>query len=326
MIVTCENCRTKFNLEDRLLKENKVKVRCSRCGGVFWVAPDGTTSPFLSQPQPEPVSDLSEAGMDAPETVEGQPESEQLPDWLKATLEAEPETQPAEPEPRPDQPEPLPEPAAAPAATPQPQRPPAPPGPLRGKAWLYWSLGSIGVLALLVVGLGWWYYKMKPKAPAPASEIAQATSPGSVPPPMPEATSEEFQDLVIEPPEVRYRGLINRAGGQILVITGKLANRTPQPRGPIRLKATLTDSQNQPVMERLFYSGTTFTDDDLVNLSPEEINRQLDTPGGRSQGRIVAPGETQVFTGVLFGVPPNLAEGGYGYTLKVVQAPVAATP
>lgn len=39
MIVTCASCLTKFNLDDSRVSPDGVKVRCSRCKHVFYVAP-----------------------------------------------------------------------------------------------------------------------------------------------------------------------------------------------------------------------------------------------------------------------------------------------
>ncbi len=37
MIIQCEQCRTKFRLDDSRIKENGVKVRCAKCRHVFTV-------------------------------------------------------------------------------------------------------------------------------------------------------------------------------------------------------------------------------------------------------------------------------------------------
>jgi hypothetical protein len=122
--------------------------------------------------------------------------------------------------------------------------------------------------------------------------------------------------------EERYRGLVNRKGGQLLLIQGKIKNASPQPRGPIQLKASLTDPQQKTVKEREFYGGTVVFDDELQSLDPEEINRWLETPGGRAQKQVLKPGEEQSFM-VFFGAPANLS--GYGYKIQVIKGPVATS-
>jgi predicted Zn finger-like uncharacterized protein len=64
MRVTCENCSTKFNLDESRVKFTGSKVRCSRCKHIFTVYP----------PQPEEeaaVLDM-ELGYDEPEASEGE--------------------------------------------------------------------------------------------------------------------------------------------------------------------------------------------------------------------------------------------------------------
>ena len=39
MIIECEKCRTKFNLDQANLKEEGSKLRCSKCSHVFTVFP-----------------------------------------------------------------------------------------------------------------------------------------------------------------------------------------------------------------------------------------------------------------------------------------------
>jgi hypothetical protein len=179
----------------------------------------------------------------------------------------------------------------------------------------------------LCSGLGWWYYKQHlatRKSPAPAAATATPAEPAAGA--APTAAQSSLQELEIDQQEVRYRGLTNKTGGQVLVIQGKVTNKSPQLRGPVQLRLTLMDTHNQAVSQRTFYAGSTFTDEELQNLTAEEINRWLETPGGRLQGRVLKAGGAQPFTAVLFGVPPNLAEGGYGYNLQVLQAPVAVNP
>ncbi|MCF8061643.1 MAG: zinc-ribbon domain-containing protein [Deltaproteobacteria bacterium] len=56
MIVACEQCQSRFRLDDSLLKDEGSKVRCSRCGHVFLVRPSRA-----EQPEPETVTPVEEA-------------------------------------------------------------------------------------------------------------------------------------------------------------------------------------------------------------------------------------------------------------------------
>lgn len=51
MVVTCENCSTRFNLSQGLLKPTGSRVRCSQCRHVFTVYPEASEAapPFMSE-------------------------------------------------------------------------------------------------------------------------------------------------------------------------------------------------------------------------------------------------------------------------------------
>ena len=59
MIITCENCETSFNLNEKLLKPTGSKVRCSRCKHMFTAYPPAP---------PEVEQALAETGV--PEGIE----------------------------------------------------------------------------------------------------------------------------------------------------------------------------------------------------------------------------------------------------------------
>jgi len=185
----------------------------------------------------------------------------------------------------------------------------------------------VGGAVMWFWGYGWMAQKIHSQAsltPSPAAKAAGVAKVEPVSPPLsPPAGAKDLKDLVIVGQEERYRGLVNRQGGQLLLIQGKVKNTSSQPRGPIQLKAVLTDAQQKNVKEREFYAGTVVFDDELQNLGPEEINRWLDTPGGRAQKKVVEPGEDQSFMVVFFGAPANLS--GYGYKMQIIKGPVAAS-
>lgn len=315
MVVICEQCQTRFNLDESRVKGSKAKVRCSRCQHTFWVAVEPA----------EPSLDL-ELGEEtrAPEPrkpwLESQVAQEEDASRIPMPPEFAPRPQMAE---MPEEPRPRPEPIRIPPLL-MPQK--------SSRTWITsLAFGLLG--GVLIAGLAGWFWgiptlrnKSKPPAAAPAPVTAEPkVEPKAdvlTPPLPPPATEADLRGLEILGQEERYRGLTNRKGGPLLVILGKIKNTTEQPRGPIQLKAVLTDPQQKLVSERVFYAGTIIFDDELLNLDPAEINRWLDTAGGRSQKPVVAPGEMQSFMVVFFGVPQNLT--GYGYKLQIIKGPVAS--
>jgi hypothetical protein len=182
----------------------------------------------------------------------------------------------------------------------------------------------VGGVIMWFGGYGWMAKHLKVKGPAPAATVTGTAKVEIVPPPpAPPASAGDLKDLELTNQEERYRGLVNAKGGQVLLIQGKVKNTSPQPRGPVKIKAMLTDPQQKTLKEREFYAGTVVFDDELQNLEPEEISRWLDTPGGRAQKQILEPGESQSFMVVFFGTPQNLS--GYGYKMQVVKGAVASS-
>ncbi|GBC63407.1 hypothetical protein DENIS_4401 [Desulfonema ishimotonii] len=79
MIVECEECKTAFRVDDRLIRETGTRLRCSRCKHVFRVYPPP------AEAGPEPVSPIVAPSPDVPEDPpdEDRPlEAEQPPDAL----------------------------------------------------------------------------------------------------------------------------------------------------------------------------------------------------------------------------------------------------
>ncbi len=308
MEVTCQKCRTKYFLDESRIKGTQAKVRCSRCQNVFVVSLDLPVEEALTPAASEEKSAV--LGDDAPGAESDSGSSGQLLSWLTGEEKSEMEEAPG---------------AVAESAAALVQEPVSSLAPPRTR-WYLWAL--VGIIPLLcLAGLGVWYYKYYKLPPAvPTQETAQASagqSPGAASAMVPAV---EFKELQIETQRVRYQGLVNKRGGQLLVVQGKVKNSNSQPRGPVALKIVLVDARHQPVSQSQFFCGSVFTDEELLNSSPEELNRWLSTPGGRNAKPIISPGDSQEFTGIMFGVPANLGEKGYGYYLAVVQGPRVSQP
>jgi predicted Zn finger-like uncharacterized protein len=301
MLITCEQCGTRFNLDNSLITGDVVKVRCSRCQHVFAV-------PAGDRGQPE-------AAAESPAATEKPSASDIFP---------------AEPPPRPE-----PEPAGAEElfAEPTPAEEsllaggPASPvletggeKPKKTSRAAIFAIMSGCLLGLLLALIALWYLD-RGEGTTPDTQSAAPGSTQRLAPPLPPAAPRELRNLVVTLHDARYQKLVNVTGGQLLVIQGEVKNLTGEPRGPVRLKAALVDPMNQPVQELLFYSGTAIADEELLQSDPEVIKRWLATPGGRQGVRVIKAGASQPFTAVLFGVPDNLAEARFGFNIVVMDGP-----
>jgi len=318
MVVTCEKCHTRFLLDEARITGGRAQVRCSRCQQVFWVEQEENLSE-MPHPEEEEAGARILAGRGRPEPAA--PFGERKSTLTLEEGEGTPEAGIA----------------AAKAALPKPSilfTAPAKrsPWPLIIALILGLAGGTLAGGAIMWFGgYGWLASTFKTKPPAVAPQAlappAKVEEPPKVvtmpPPPAPAPAPADLKDLEITGQEERYRGMVNTKGGQLLVIQGKVKNASKQLRGPIKIHAVLTDPQQKTVKERDFYAGTVIFDDELKSLDPQEINRWLDTPGGRAQKQTLEPGESQSFMVVFFGTPASLS--GYGYKIQVVQGPVASS-
>ncbi len=95
MIITCKACNTSFNLDEKILKPEGSKVRCSVCSQVFTAYPkqapveaeETETANFVSQPTDSQQPAITESGV-AEETASKIPDTDSDLDF---SLEAEPE-------------------------------------------------------------------------------------------------------------------------------------------------------------------------------------------------------------------------------------------
>lgn len=328
MVVVCPECNTRFSLDTSRIPGPTAKVRCSRCRHVFQVDREGQVVKPAWTPPVEAVEDAN-PGQEFREEPPAPPEP--------------PAPEPVRPLPPPPPPEPW-EPAGEAAATATAALPAEPP-PQPGKA-RRWVRLAVPLLAVVVVaGLGWlaWQGKLpnplkpaanlvqrlKGKPPAPQPPAPVAGSPAGAPaaptvatPPPPPAPAQDLTDLAVDWAQAHYQGMVNdKGGGQMLLIQGEIINRGKTPRGPIRIRATITDAQHKPWREEMVYAGTSLNDAEAKTLPPDDIKGWLTKPGGRSQEQVVKPGEKQPFTVVFFGVPNNLAETQSGFQLVVVEGP-----
>lgn len=63
MIITCEECSTRFNLDESMITTGGSKVRCSLCKHIFTVFPPVPEPPMASEPEEEISFDLPEEAL-----------------------------------------------------------------------------------------------------------------------------------------------------------------------------------------------------------------------------------------------------------------------
>lgn len=93
--------------------------------------------------------------------------------------------------------------------------------------------------------------------------------------------------------DVRYRRVNNFILGPIGIVEGTALNRAEYPLSRIKIKGAIVDAYSVILGERVSYAGNILTDEELTNLSDEEIAKKLGRPEGlnNSNDRIVPGGQ-----------------------------------
>ncbi|WP_245589000.1 DUF3426 domain-containing protein [Desulfatirhabdium butyrativorans] len=105
--------------------------------------------------------------------------------------------------------------------------------------------------------------------------------------------------------------------GRLFVITGKIRNDYPDPRGFVQIKGKLYDTAKKVVQTQTGYCGNVISDSDLATMNEESIKKALSNRLGtdRSNAKI-PPGGTVPFMIVFSRLPEQLDE----FSLEVVSS------
>jgi predicted Zn finger-like uncharacterized protein len=322
MIIECERCRSKFKLDDALLKQGGSRVRCSICKNIFKAYP----------PEPEPVDITATGGMEMEETValdsppvladrediasEGiqRGEVDQIPP--EETMERAPAPSAGTPG---EAAQAL-ESAGAPEELSRPE-----PEDLEGRPIHEEEISLEGrpraqekkafrpfflILVLVVILLA-------------GSAAVYLFAPEVLPDSLSFLKPPQKQELA--DPGVARLSLGNVKGGfvqsgpdsQLFVIQGVVTNNYPKPRSYILVKGSLLDDKGQTVKTKMAYAGNTFSEEQLKTMPIEEVNKELKNRSGRQGANVGVKPEAGVqFSIVIESLPENLSE----FTVEAVSS------
>jgi len=287
MIVNCEKCRSKFNLDETLVKETGTKVRCSVCKCVFTVHPpeeDNGLDPAMEETtQLESPPVFAGIGDD-----EIDPEISEIFD--KAFEEAlqediEDEVVKEEKEAEDEEPE-----AQGESISPLETREKKGPGSL---------LIVLIVVLLLIVGAVFVYFF--------APSILPGDIPGLHPTDIEEVIDTGNRRLDID--DLKSYFLSTDKTGQLYVIEGKVINNYPASRSYIVVKGTIEDEKGEAVDQKLVYAGNIFTENELKGMTREEIEKGMSNKTGKKDSNLaVEPQASVPFMIIFYDLPDNLSE------------------
>ena len=105
--------------------------------------------------------------------------------------------------------------------------------------------------------------------------------------------------------------------GRLFVIQGMVKNNYPKSRSFIRIKGTILDEKGQVVKKKLVYAGNTFKEEEIKELSLEEIEKAMGNRYGMGGKNFnVVPGVLVPFM-IIFG---DLPEGLSEFTVEAVSS------
>jgi hypothetical protein len=105
--------------------------------------------------------------------------------------------------------------------------------------------------------------------------------------------------------------------GNLFCIQGMIVNNYPGSRSFIRVKGSLLDEKGAAVKQKLAFAGNTFSENELKDMSLEQINQALANRTGKGNANVnVKPQASVPFMIVFEELPENLSE----FTVEAVSS------
>jgi len=336
MIIECKQCRSKFRLDEGLIREEGSKVRCSVCKTVFKAYPKGVS------PEEDAKRKVVDHSLGQTVTLETHPNMEEqrtepaLEDTLEAELakvfqeEAEtkgieifsPDQVPEEEEHRFDfeegterqsQLEPSPASTLQREKAKRAEEAPAKPKKAvsrkgkRGGVHRFLMIVLIVILLLTGGAAALLYFAPEQVPESLTSYLGMAEKP-------------EVKD-----PGVRRLSFKSVSGkfyqstkaGSLFCIQGMVFNNYPGSRSFIRVKGSLLDEKGAAIRQKLAFAGNTFSENELKDMSLEQINQGLTNRTGKGNVNVnIKPQASVPFMIVFEELPDNLSE----FTVEAVSS------
>jgi predicted Zn finger-like uncharacterized protein len=318
MIIECESCESKYNLDEGLLKSGGSKVRCSVCKNVFIAYPpeevlieEPATDMILEEGLEETLSLESRPDVDEEEAAPGKDAAESNFDLAFEEAMDEVDVHKAVPT---DELPDIEEEERAPAESADIPREEAEEGleaeaPVSEvKTGRSRTLPILLVILLLILG-----------GVTAIFYFAPNLIPGSIP-----FLKSSKKQEVIDPGVARlsFKAVTgsfiqSSKAGQLFVIKGMVTNNYPKPTSFILLKGTILDDKGKVVKIKMAYAGNTFAEKQIKEMPIEELNQGLKTRAGRNRMNLnMQPGATIPFMIIIDKLPENVSE----FTVEAVSS------
>ena len=294
MIINCEKCGSKFNLDENLLNEKGSKVRCSVCKSIFTVFP----------PEPEEEEDDFNAALeetvdlDSPPVFDEDGGIEADTDGIEADDDFDKAFENALNEDLQDE-----------GADEEEKAEPAPEPPKEKKKSKRPGLLFIILIILFVVLLG--------------AAAVYLFAPGLLPDgtsgmqPIDQQTVVDPGSKKLEIVDYSDRYIHTDDLGQLFIIKGRIVNNYPEARSYILIKGTLEDENRNPILRKLVYAGNIFSEHELKDITIEEIDERMNLKSGKDNSNMdIAPQDSVPFMIIFNNLPDSLSE----YVVEAVSS------
>ena len=298
MIIQCKQCRTKFRFDDSNMQGSGIWLRCSRCGHVYFQENPLAKKPSLtslSEQEPEPI--IPEKNVTPEEEISKHPEEtpsvfhrdehgiksldkimaarKRINEDIDLSIEKTQEEEVIE---KPEEVEKI----------------KIEKKPLRKSSGSTWKIALWSVFVIVIIPLFIYFYALPQFGEQLVNSgeylVKKFNEYRGVSQP---ATSGAFINQMVKLQDVRYRRINNYILGQIGVLEGTALNRADYPLSRIQIKGEIVDAYSVVLGERASYAGNILTDEELTNLSEEEILMKLLRPEGlnNSNDKILPNGQ-----------------------------------
>ncbi len=331
MIIECEKCHTKYNLDENLLKETGSKVRCSRCKHVFTAFPPERELQIEEAPaeelketeelaaeeifkQEDLLSDLEKTfAQEVEEEVEISEEEEEIEaisfDEL-SQLDSGP-TKRAEEE-GPDIDEAMDRAAKVEqeiTAQEEVEREeeageveePVEPRPIvkkrrRSRSWI-----TILLIVLIIAGGGYALVRFKPGFLPESFPLFKR--------PLSKDQAFDMGNKRLSFKDLNGSFVNSKKAGKLFVVKGLVTNMYPDKRSFIRIRSNILDSKGKAVKSKIVYAGNPISDKELLSLSMEEVDNRLRDKFGKNKMNTNIPPNSSIPLMIVFGnLPQDLSE------------------
>ncbi len=304
MIVQCESCRTKFNINEKLLKKEGSKVKCSRCEIVFLVFPPEASK---SEDWPQVPAD-----QEAPE-IEDSPEldsemdfdfDESFVDDLMediSDLESEYHKDSNDFVEKDDVAVPSEDIEEKTVSEPVEEKSPVAPVPEKKKSGQSRTLLVLFIVIGCLIGVIYAVYQYYPNFfPDIISSIKK---------PAKKAKSVDTGASRLEILTVDGSFIDSEKAGRLFVISGNVKNCFSTSKSFILIKGCILDDKGDIVDEKTAFAGNSINEDQISPLTLEEIGLAVDKRQGIDNVNInVQAGAIIDFMIVFSNLPDNLSE------------------